>query len=121
MMGEQCRFDLRGKAWAKTSLRPSAGIMCLTDGIPGELRNLPEGALGHEGRSLRLGKSTIGSLGYMGPRPIPAHGPHHYVIQILALNRPTKFESAPNLKSFLKGISGTVIGRGRLIGKFERQ
>jgi Raf kinase inhibitor-like YbhB/YbcL family protein len=100
---------------------PRPFVHLIAYGIPGELRQLPEGALGHEGPSLRFGKSTIGSQAYMGPRPMPAHGPHRYVIQILALNRPTKFQSAPNLKSFLKGVSGTVIGRGRLIGTFERQ
>jgi hypothetical protein len=39
---------------------------------------------------------------------------------ILALNRPVRFEAPPNLRSFLKAVSGTVVGRGRLTGRFER-
>jgi Raf kinase inhibitor-like YbhB/YbcL family protein len=79
-----------------------------------------EAALAREARGMAFGKSTAGTQGYMGPRPIPGHGPHRYIFQILALSRHTAFSSAPKLKAFLDSIRGTVIGRGILIGTYER-
>jgi Raf kinase inhibitor-like YbhB/YbcL family protein len=78
------------------------------------------GDLARVARGMAFGRSTAGAQGYMGPRPIPGHGPHRYIFQILALSRCTAFSSAPKLKAFLDGISGTVIGRGMLIGIYER-
>jgi Raf kinase inhibitor-like YbhB/YbcL family protein len=82
--------------------------------------SVAEGALSHEAIGVALGRSTAGAQGYMGPRPVPGHGPHRYIFQILALGRRTAFSSAPKLKAFLDGISGTVIGRGMLLGTYER-
>jgi Raf kinase inhibitor-like YbhB/YbcL family protein len=79
-----------------------------------------EAALTRVARDMAFGESTTGVQGYMGPRPIPGHGPHRYFFQILALSRRTAFSSAPKLKAFLDGIRGTVIGRGILIGTYER-
>jgi Raf kinase inhibitor-like YbhB/YbcL family protein len=79
-----------------------------------------ERALTGEARGMAFGKSTAGTQGYMGPRPIPGHGPHRYIFHILALSRRTAFSSAPKIKVFLDGISGTVIGRGMLVGIYER-
>jgi Raf kinase inhibitor-like YbhB/YbcL family protein len=79
-----------------------------------------EGALAHEATGVVFGRSTAGAQGYMGPRPVPGHGPHRYIFQMLALSRCTAFSSAPKLKAFLNGISGTVIGRGTLVGTYER-
>jgi Raf kinase inhibitor-like YbhB/YbcL family protein len=82
--------------------------------------SLAEGALAHEAIDVAFGRSTAGAQGYMGPRPVPGHGPHRYIFQILALSRRTTFSSAPKLKAFLGGIAGTVIGRGMLMGTYER-
>jgi Raf kinase inhibitor-like YbhB/YbcL family protein len=79
-----------------------------------------EGALASGARGMAFGKSTAGAQGYMGPRPIPGHGPHRYIFQILALSRRTAFSSAPKIKVFLDGISRTVIGRGMLVGIYKR-
>jgi len=81
---------------------------------------LAEGALAREATGVAFGRSTAGAQGYLGPRPVPGHGPHRYIFQILALSRCTAFSSAPKLKAFLGGISGTVIGRGMLVGTYER-
>jgi len=82
--------------------------------------SLAEGALAHEAMGVAFGRSTAGAQGYKGPRPVPGHGPHRYIFQILALSRRTTFSSAPKLKAFLNGIVGTVIGRGTLAGTYER-
>jgi Raf kinase inhibitor-like YbhB/YbcL family protein len=82
--------------------------------------SVAEGALAHEAVGVTFGRSTAGAQGYMGPRPVPGHGPHRYIFQMLALNHRTAFSSAPKLKAFLDGISGTVIGWGMLVGTYER-
>ncbi len=82
--------------------------------------SVAEGALAHEAIGVAFGRSTAGAQGYIGPRPVPGHGPHRYIFQILALSRRTAFSSAPELKAFLDGISGTVIGRGVWVGTYER-
>jgi Raf kinase inhibitor-like YbhB/YbcL family protein len=79
-----------------------------------------EGSLAHRAPGVAFGRSTAGAQGYMGPRPVPGHGFHRYIFQILALSRRTVFSSAPKIKVFLDGISGSVIGRGILIGIYER-
>jgi Raf kinase inhibitor-like YbhB/YbcL family protein len=81
---------------------------------------LGEGALNREARDILFGKSTAGARGYMGPRPIPGHGPHRYRFYVLALNRPLGTLIAPKLKTFLKRISGRTIGYGCLVGIYER-
>ena len=88
--------------------------------ISADKTSVAEGTLAHEAIGVAFGKSTAGAQGYMGPRPVPGHGPHRYIFQILALSRHTAFSSAPKLKAFLNGISGTVIGRGMLVGTYER-
>jgi Raf kinase inhibitor-like YbhB/YbcL family protein len=82
--------------------------------------SVAEGALAHGAVGVTFGRGTAGAQGYMGPRPVPGHGPHRYIVQILGLNHRTAFSSAPKLKAFLDGISGTVIGRGMLVGTYER-
>lgn len=83
-------------------------------------RMLAEGALNREARDVLFGKSTTGAKGYMGPRPVPGHGPHRYCFYVLALDLPVGALRAPNLRTFLKSISGRTIGYGCLVGIYER-
>jgi Raf kinase inhibitor-like YbhB/YbcL family protein len=89
-------------------------------GISPDRTGMAEGTLAHRTRDVYFGKSTLGAQGYMGPRPVPGHGPHRYVFYILALNRYTKFQSPPKLKEFLKDVTGTVVAYGHLVGAYER-
>jgi Raf kinase inhibitor-like YbhB/YbcL family protein len=83
-------------------------------------RMLAEGALNRAARDVLFGKSTTGAQGYMGPRLVTGHGPHHYCFYVLALNRPVGVLRAPKLNTFLKSISGRTIGYGCLVGIYER-
>jgi hypothetical protein len=91
-------------------------------GIDPVLKGLPEGALSVEmapSFGLRFGYGTAGRIGYKGPRPIPGHGPHEYHFELFAINR--KIESdCMDLSRLLTVIEGAVIGKGRLIGRYER-
>ena len=109
--------------WLKT-LKASTLSWRLTDSemrVSPDESGLAEGALAREAAGMAFGRSTAGAQGYMGPRPVPGHGPHRYIFQILPLSRCTAFSSAPKLKAFMGGISGTVIGRGMLMGTYERR
>ncbi len=89
-------------------------------GISPDRRGIEEGALKVGSKDLGFGKNLLGMQGYVGPGPIPGHGPHRYVFHLLALKRQTRFQSPPGLKAFWKEISGTVIAHGHLVGVYER-
>jgi len=87
--------------------------------------SLPEGALSppiaaaaHDGYA--VGKNSLGRRVYMGPRPVPGHGPHVYAFQLFALDRALSFAKPPSRKALVQAMAGAVIGRGRLDGIYER-
>ena len=84
-----------------------------------ELTELPEGALGSL-PGIEFGRGTFGHAGYSGPRALPAHGPHRYIFQLLALDRRLAFDRAPKIGAFLAAIDGAVLASGRLTGLFAR-
>jgi phosphatidylethanolamine-binding protein (PEBP) family uncharacterized protein len=56
---------------------------------------------------------------YVGPAPIPGHGPHHYRFLLFALDERVPDEVADH-KAFLAAIAGHVLARGVLTGTYER-
>jgi phosphatidylethanolamine-binding protein (PEBP) family uncharacterized protein len=56
---------------------------------------------------------------YVGPAPIPGHGPHHYRFHVLALDARVP-DDVTNHKAFLSAIAGHVVARGVLTGTYER-
>jgi len=96
-------------------------------GLDPTLSGLTEGALAGEPVSsspvkVFYGRNTFGHCGYQGPRPLPSHGPHHYVFQIFALKRRLlPFRKKPALQDLMAAMAGTIIARGRLEGFLERQ
>jgi Raf kinase inhibitor-like YbhB/YbcL family protein len=88
--------------------------------ISPERTSMAEGALAKGAKDVFFGKSPVGTQGYMGPGPVPGHGPHRYVFYLLALSRPTEFQSPPKRKEFLANVAGTVIAYGRLTGTYEQ-
>jgi hypothetical protein len=67
-----------------------------------------------------VAKNTFGKRSYLGPRPVPGHGPHTYVFQLFALSRRLTFPKPPSRKQVVAQMRGAVIGRGRLEGRYER-
>jgi len=101
---------------------PRPVVHVLASGISPEAGGLAEGALGAAaGPGIRLGRASFGRRAYAGPRPVPGHGPHRYVFQLVALRRPLALAQAPDLRELLAAIRGEVIARGRLVGTFERR
>ena len=72
------------------------------------------------GLALQIGFGSFKRRGYAGPRPIPGHGPHRYIFQIFALDRPSGLDYTATLPRALSAIDGKVIARGRLTGTYER-
>jgi Raf kinase inhibitor-like YbhB/YbcL family protein len=98
--------------------RPFLQFLLLS--IPSSCASIDEGGLtGGHGTAGRLGTNGFGKPAYAGPRALPGHGVHRYVIQVFALNCAID-RSLAKRSEFVRAASGHVIGRGRLDVLFER-
>jgi len=86
--------------------------------LPPDKHDAAEGELtpGHE--TIRWVPTGHGSrLGYLGPRPLPGHGPHHYRFHLLALDNAIDPASPiPDIDALDHHITGRAIARGTLEG-----
>lgn len=91
-----------------------ASVTTLPEGLQEQLRLVePEGVL--------QGKNTSGTHGYFGPKPPPGDKPHHYHIQVLALDSMVDLPATADRDALLSAISGHVIGKGEIIGTFQQK
>jgi hypothetical protein len=81
---------------------------------------LADGALskGSTAPGVVLGRGSI-KLGWAGPLPPKGHGPHRYVFQAYALDRPLELRSGFRLAELNTRLRTGVLGRARLIGIHE--
>ena len=79
-----------------------------TDRIEGDLTGLVEG------------KNSFGNTGYGGPMPPPGDGKHRYFFKLYALDSQLDLKPGLDKKSLLEAIQGHVVGRGELMGTYER-
>jgi Raf kinase inhibitor-like YbhB/YbcL family protein len=85
----------------------------LSEGIPNSARlDDPSGVL--------QGKNSWPTTGYRGPAPPPGSGTHRYVFQLYALDTELQIEPEADKQTLLTAMSGNVIGKGQLIGTYER-
>jgi Raf kinase inhibitor-like YbhB/YbcL family protein len=82
-----------------------------------DIGGLAEGELRPGTTGVRLVKA-FGDT-YVGPRPIPGHGPHHYRFLVFALDQ-TVSDSVVDHGALLSAIAGHVLARGVLTGTYER-
>jgi Raf kinase inhibitor-like YbhB/YbcL family protein len=92
-------------------------LMHTTAVLESGLGGLGEGELKPGTTGVRLIKA-FGDT-YVGPAPIPGHGPHHYRFLLFALDQPIGDDVADN-KALLSAMAGHVIARGALTGTYER-
>ena len=85
--------------------------------IEPELGGLGEGELKPGTTGVRLIKA-FGDT-YLGPRPIPGHGPHHYRFLVFALDQRVP-DGVADHAALLSAIAGHVLARGVLTGTYER-
>jgi Raf kinase inhibitor-like YbhB/YbcL family protein len=85
----------------------------LSEGIPRPARlDDPPGAV--------QGKNSWRTTGYRGPAPPPGSGTHRYVFKLYALDTELEIEPDVDKQALITAMSGHVIGKGRLIGTYER-
>ena len=98
--------------------RPIVHVLATIDA---GLSGVPEGGLndGKAAAGVTLWKGTE-QVGYMGPKPVPGHGTHTYVFQVLALAKKLEFEETPSRGELKEMLAGQVLAWGRLDGTYER-
>ena len=89
-------------------------------GLSPAARELPEGM----SRTVLTGgaiegKSSAGTLGFMGPKPPPGHGVHHYHFELFALDEPAGLPPGADREALLKAMKGHVLSWGEVVGTYQ--
>ncbi len=103
---------------------PQPLVHLLLHAMPPELSGLAEGAVAQHGARSRLftaGRNSFGRRGWLPPSPIPGHGPHRYVIQLLAFSAPFEPRRVAGRGALRLELRRSLLGHGRLVGVYERQ
>ena len=92
-------------------------------GIPAERRELKEGEGGMPPTAdITNGKNSRGGMGYTGPCGPPVDAPHHYVIDVIALDlAPDAFQPGLDRDQLLKSIAGHSLGPASLVVRYRRE
>lgn len=69
--------------------------------------------------SLKQSANSKGSTGYIGPKPPPGSGIHHYHFQIFALDRRLDLPPGASRAEVLDAMRGHVLAAGELVGTYE--
>ena len=101
--------------------RRTPAIHALTLGIDPSLPGIEENALANPSLipGIQHGKGPLGRRGWAGPLPLRSHGPHTYVFQLFALDRPPGLPAGFDLDEMIAALAGHTIGRARLDGTYE--
>jgi Raf kinase inhibitor-like YbhB/YbcL family protein len=68
----------------------------------------------------KLGRNSYLMRGWLPPDPPPGHGVHHYAFQIFALTAGQPLSNSPGRGEVAKAIHERSVGRGCLIGTYQR-
>jgi Raf kinase inhibitor-like YbhB/YbcL family protein len=85
--------------------------------IEPDVGGLAEGELKPGTTGVRLVKAFGAS--YVGPRPIPGHGPHRYRFLVFALDQKIP-DTVADHTALVAAMAGHVVARGGLTGRYER-
>lgn len=103
-------------------LRGMGSVHWVAYNIPTTRHALKEGDGNGEAKDITEGKNSRGSLGYTGPCGPPADAPHHYVIQLLALDlAPDVLQPGLDRDGLLKMINGHSLGPASMVVRYRRQ
>src|SRR5262249_27083058 len=67
------------------------------------------------------GVNSWGTLGYRGPAPPKGHGVHHSHFTVFALDVRLGLAAGLDKRGLLKAVAGHVLGKGELVGTYERK
>lgn len=91
-------------------------------GIGADRNGLKEGEGNAAGGAIVEGRNSRGSTGYTGPCGPPADGPHHYVIDAIALDLPPDaLPAGLDREQLLKAIDGHSLGPASLVVRYRRE
>lgn len=83
-------------------------------GAPPE--GVAQGQLNHASSDVRFAPGSFGRAGYVGPRPIPGHGPHRYRVWAFALDIVPDLGGITEAGELVPRVEGHVLARGSLTG-----
>ncbi len=106
---------------------PAPVVHTIAWNLPAREGSLTAGALNSpgtarmaDGSPFPLGLNSFRKPGWLPPDPPRGHGPHRYEFQIFALDRELDFSRAPGRDLLVHEMRDHVIGKGALIGVYER-
>jgi Raf kinase inhibitor-like YbhB/YbcL family protein len=89
--------------------------------IPATRKSLKEGAGNHEAKDITEGKNSRGTNGYTGPCGPSRDAPHHYIIQLLALDIAAgTLQPGLNRAELLNMINGHSLGPASMVVRYHR-
>jgi hypothetical protein len=77
---------------------------------------LPEGALTADSPGVRFLPNHRGQAKYVGPRPLPGHGPHRYRLHLYALDTDVDLAAVADIEHLPSALKGHVLASGTLTG-----
>ena len=92
--------------------------------VPPETDRLPEGI--NQSRRVpdlgdaRQGTNGFGELGYRGPRPPKADGPHTYRFTLFAVTAPLNVQAGARYPTLDRALVDSVVATARLTGSYDR-
>ena len=66
------------------------------------------------------GRNSRGSQGYYGPKPPIGDPPHHYHIQVFALDGEPTAPAGSDREALIEAMQGHVLAKGELVGTFQQ-
>jgi Raf kinase inhibitor-like YbhB/YbcL family protein len=92
--------------------------------IPANYTHLPEGLQEQERLTdppgVLQGRTSRGTVGYLGPRPPVGDPPHHYHFQVFALDTMLDVPFGAERDDVLKAMSGHVLAEGEFVGTYQQ-
>jgi Raf kinase inhibitor-like YbhB/YbcL family protein len=87
--------------------------------------NIPASATGINTADIAAGRYTPGRgtgdlVGYRGPCPPTGDSPHHYIVQLFALDAPPAFPAGLDHDGVLAAMKGHILGATSTIMRFQR-
>jgi Raf kinase inhibitor-like YbhB/YbcL family protein len=102
-------------------LRGMGSVHWVAYNIPAARKSLKEGDGNGAAKDITEGKNSRGATGYTGPCGPPSDAPHHYVIQLLALDIAAgTLQPGLDRDGLLKMINGHSLGPASLVVRYRR-